>query len=66
MCGSTDFAAKNCIIGSLSTVSHKFVSTHRAVAGLLTAPQAAPETYSQRFRRGQETHAEQKNWQIFF
>jgi hypothetical protein len=36
------------------------VSTNRAVAGLLTAPQAAPETYGQRFRRGQETHAEQK------
>jgi hypothetical protein len=29
------------------------------VAGLLTAPQAAVETYGRRFRRGQETRAEQ-------
>ena len=30
-----------------------------AVAGLLTVPPAAPETCGQRFRRGQETRAEQ-------
>jgi hypothetical protein len=32
-----------------------------AVAGPLIAPQAASETSGQRFRRGRETLAEQKN-----
>ena len=40
-------------------MSHKFVSSHHAVAGLLTAPQAALETCGRRLRRGRETHAEQ-------
>jgi hypothetical protein len=39
-------------------MSHKFVSSKRVVTGLLTAPQAAPETCGQWFRRGRETHAD--------
>jgi hypothetical protein len=49
-----------------STVSHKLASTNRAVAGLLTVPPIARETYGRRFRRGRETRAEQSMLFLFF
>ena len=40
-------------------MSHEFVSSNHAGAGLLTVPQAVQETYGRLFRRGRETRAEQ-------